>query len=163
MVHRLLRVFVVGLVFACANSHARLSDFDGAAQGLSEHLGKGSWTLVMIWSSSCGICHHEAPRIEAFYRKHADHGVRVLGISLDSRSGVAAARHFVYEHGLSFPNLLGDRDDVALMYLDATGTYLPGTPGFLMYDPQGALRTFGVGPIDLVRVEQILRERPVRR
>jgi peroxiredoxin len=161
VVRRLLKVFVVGLVFACANSHARLSDFDGEAHGLSDYIGNGNWTLVMIWSFSCGTCGHEAPRIEAFHRRHADAGVQVLGISLDSYAQVAAARGFVREHGLTFPNLVGKQRDVSLMYLDATGTYLAGTPGFLMYDPRGMLRTYGVGPIDLGRLERILREPPL--
>lgn len=164
LMRRLPKVwFAIGVLFACMNAHARLSDFDGGIHGLSEHIGRGNWTLVMIWSATCGTCHHEAPRVEAFHRKYADSGVQVLGISVDSRAGVAAARRFVREHGLTFPNLVGDRDDVALLYLDATGTYLAGTPGFLMYDPQGVLRTFGVGPIDVVRLERILAEGPVQR
>ena len=112
-----------------ASGHASLSDFDGRTSKLAEFTGNGSWTFVMIWSSTCGTCHREAPLIEAFHQRHADAGVQVIGISVDSLEGVVNAKRFVHQNRLTFPNLVGDPEYVALLYLDATGTHMLGTPG----------------------------------
>ena len=149
-------VLLLQLVFA--NAQASLSDFDGRTSKLSEYTGNGNWTLVMIWSSTCGTCRREAPRIEAFHQRHANAGVEVLGISVDSLEGVMNARRFVRQNRLTFPNLVGDPEDVALLYLDTTGTHLLGTPGFLLFNPQGRLRTFGIGPVDVGRLDRIVGE-----
>jgi peroxiredoxin len=149
-------VLFLYLVFASAQGS--LSDFDGRTFKLSEYIGNGNWTLVIIWSSTCGTCRREAPRIEAFHQRHDNAGVQVLGISVDSLEGVVNARRFVRQHHLTFPNLLGSPEDVALLYLDTTGTHLLGTPGFLLFNPQGRLRTFGVGPIDVDRLDRTVGE-----
>ena len=153
-ISRICLVFFLYLVFASAQ--ASLSDFDGRTARLADYTGNGSWTLVMIWSATCGTCHREAPRIEAFHQRHENAGVEVLGISVDGLEGVMNARRFVHQNRLTFRNLVGDAEDVALLYLDTTGTHLLGTPGFLLFKPRGRLRTFSVGPVDVGRLDRIV-------
>lgn len=135
-----------------------LVDLQGAGRTLSEFTGRGEWTVAMIWASYCGICRHEAPGIEAFRQKYKHRPVRVVGVSVDGVSGLEDARGFVADYGLSFPNLVGQADDVALMYYDLTGTHMIGTPSFLVFDPQGELRTFQAGAIELGTLEQLVSE-----
>jgi len=135
-----------------------LSDLHGTGRVLSDYTGRGQWTVVMIWSSSCGVCAYEAPRMEAFHERHKAADAQLLGLSVDSLAGVADARTFVAEHGLSFPNLIGDPEDVQALFHDMTGTALVGTPAFLVFDPAGRLRTYQAGALDMSRLERLLQQ-----
>lgn len=153
----LLGVLPLGLLHA---DDAGLTDLDGKPGELSDYTGKGQWTVVMIWSADCGLCRHEAPSLQAFHQRHKDGDARVLGVSVDGRAGRLHAKGFVRDGGLQFPNLLGEGEDVAALYHDHTGSHLIGTPAFLIFNPQGTLRAFRTGGIDLQVLEQLIRAQP---
>jgi peroxiredoxin len=134
-----------------------LYDLEGHSRGLSDYIGRGQWTVVMIWASSCGVCQYEAPHLEAFQQKHKDSDAQVLGVSIDGRDGMADAQQFVDDHELSFPNLVGSPEAVAALYYDLTGNHLLGTPGFLVLDPAGRLRTYESGRIDVALLERFIQ------
>lgn len=131
----------------------------GDSHRLSDYTGGGKWTVVMIWSAHCGVCAHEAPAMERFHRKGQAGNAMVVGISADGAEGAADARAFVRELGLSFPNMLADGEEVALLFHEATGSYLAGTPGFLVFDPEGELRTYQQGSLNIALLERFIAER----
>jgi peroxiredoxin len=135
-----------------------LTDLEGNPRSISDYTGNGQWTVVMIWAAGCGICQREAPKFETFHRKYKDDDARVLGLSVDGAAGVADAREFVTDHGLSFVNLLGENEDVAALFYDNTGEHLVGTPGFLVFGPDGQLRTYQVGVIEVSLIERFMQQ-----
>ncbi len=144
------------LLFCCTLSatanESLLQDFKGNAASLDEHIGKGKWLLVMYWASDCHVCNVEAKNYEDFHIRHADKGAAILGVSLDGAAGIADAEQFIKRHELTFPNLIGEPDLVALQYTSTVGDSRFGTPSFLLYDPQGELKAAQLG---VVRVEKI--------
>ncbi len=76
-----------------------LHDLGGAGHSLADY--RGSVVLVNLWATWCPPCQAEMPNLEAYYRKHRDAGLTVIGIEDgDPTSQVVA---FVAQHGLSFP------------------------------------------------------------
>lgn len=136
----------------------RLTDLKGDPRSVAEFTGDGKWTVVMFWESSCGVCQAEAPRLEAFHQRHKGNAARVLGISVDGRSGLDDARDFVRDNRLTFANLLGEAEDAVVLFNDETGAHMVGTPSFLVFDPQGLVRTYEVGVIDLALLEKFILE-----
>lgn len=136
----------------------KLADLKGNSHALTEYIGQGQWTIVMIWASDCGICNKEAVHLEAFHAKHKDLDGRILGISMDGLDGLKEARDFVTTHGLTFTNLVGDAEEVAVMYYDITGTYFIGTPSFLFFDRKGEIRAYLAGAVDTPLIEQYIQE-----
>jgi peroxiredoxin len=151
-------LFLCLLPLTVMAGEGQLTDLQGHSRSLSEFTGKGQWTVVMIWSASCGVCQREAPKFETFHEKNKNGDARVVGLSVDGAEGVEGAREFVAENGLSFVNLLADGEQVAAMFYDATGEYLIGTPGFLVYGPDGQLRTYQVGTIEVSMLERFMQQ-----
>lgn len=52
---------------------------------LSDIMGK--YTLLEFWSSSCGPCRAENPKLVKLYKLYKDKGFTIVGISLDSEKG----------------------------------------------------------------------------
>lgn len=160
----MIRTALAKVLFLCLlavpvlSGAAPLTDLDGNSHSLREYTGKGQWTVVMIWSANCGVCHEEAPKFDAFHQKYRDGDARVVGLSVDGADAIADARSFVSDHALSFANLVGEGEDVAALFQDATGDYLIGTPGFLVYDPEGELRTYQVGTLEVALLERFMRQ-----
>jgi peroxiredoxin len=154
-----LKVMLLCLLpLAAMAEESPLTDLQGNSRSIGEFTGRGQWTVVMIWASSCGICQREAPKFEAFHQQNKDDDARVVGLSVDGADGVVGAREFVAENGLSFVNLLGDGEQVAAMFYDATGEHLIGTPGFLVFGPDGQLRTYQVGMIEVSVLERFMQQ-----
>lgn len=152
----LLLLFVLPLTASAED--AAFTDLQGTPRSVSEFMRDGKWTVVMFWSSSCGVCQEEAPRLEAFHQRHKNNNARVLGVSVDGNSGRSGARDFVTDNGLTFANLLGEAEDAVAMFHDATGAHMVGTPTFLVFDPEGEVRTYQVGALDLGILEKFIEQ-----
>lgn len=74
--------------------------FDSAAQ-------RGKVILVNFWASWCAPCREEMPAIESFYRRHRDHGLEVIAISMDEDKDAATVRRLAQAH--TFPIALASQ------------------------------------------------------
>ena len=63
---------LVATILFFANSSALSSDWtevrtlEGKFTTLSQHFEKDKWTLVMLWTTDCGICQREYPIMSEF-------------------------------------------------------------------------------------------------
>lgn len=52
---------------------------------------EGHVTVVYWWASWCPFCREQTPQIQALWERHAQQGLRVLGISVDRQAQTARA------------------------------------------------------------------------
>ena len=116
---------------------------------------RGRVVVVNFWASWCyPACYEEAPVLEQSWRAYRDRGVLVIGV--DIQDTVEAARKFMRDFGLSFPNAPDPTGKVSVDY----GTY--GVPETFFIDRRGRIRARHVGALtdDVIRahVERLLAE-----
>ncbi len=133
-----------------------LKDFQGAVRRIEDFSGQGKWLVVMIWASDCHICNTEVPEYMAFHEAHKDKDAAVLGVSMDGTSRLEEAKGFLDRHLVNFPSLIGEPTAVTELYRRLTGTYLSGTPAFLVYTPSGGLAAKQIGAVPVKLIEEFI-------
>ncbi len=132
---------------AMASDWTEVRTLEGKFTTLSQHFEKDKWTLVMLWTTDCGICQREYPVISEFHDKHKDTKAKVIGVSLDGYSELDKITQHIDEMPMTFDNLIGEITVVAFNYQSATEEPLRGTPTFLMFNPDGHLVGHNPGPV----------------
>ncbi len=77
---------------------------------------RGRPVILNFWASWCVPCRREMPALQATAERYAEDGLFVLGMNQTYIDDVDAARDFVEELGLTFPN---SRDDSGLVGSDS--------------------------------------------
>ena len=159
---RTLTLFsLLGLLFVAPLVSAEIKgfqDFDGKSQKVENYLGKGKWTIVMMWASDCHICNREAHQYVDFHMIHSDTDATVLGISLDGESRKKEAEKFIKKHSVDFPNLIAEPEPVSSFYQKLTGQFFSGTPTFLIYSPTGELKAAQAGAVPTALIEDFMKK-----
>lgn len=114
-----------------------LTLFDGERFELGAHRGKV--VVVNFWASWCVPCREEAPLLEAAWRAYRDRGVLFVGINVQDQE--EAARRFIQEFGLTFPNGPDPGSRIAIDY----GVY--GIPELFFVDRTGWFTYKHIGAI----------------
>jgi cytochrome c biogenesis protein CcmG/thiol:disulfide interchange protein DsbE len=130
-----------------------LTTFDG--QPLTLEGLRGKVVVLNFWASWCNpACYEEAPVLERGWRAWRDRDVVVVGI--DVQDTVEAARRFMRQFSLSFPNARDASGKVSIDY----GVY--GVPETFFIDRQGRIRAKHVGavtdPVFRANVERLLAD-----
>ena len=130
-----------------------LRSFDGQPVSLSALRGKV--VVLNFWASWCfPACYEEAPVLERGWRAYRDRGVVVIGIDIQDKE--EAARKFLADFALSFPNAPDPGGKVSIDY----GVY--GVPETFFIDRAGRIRLKKAGAVtdELFRaqVEKLLAE-----
>jgi cytochrome c biogenesis protein CcmG/thiol:disulfide interchange protein DsbE len=113
-----------------------LKAFDGTAVSLAEL--RGRVVVLNFWASWCyPACYEEAPFLEAGWKEYRERGVTVVGVDIQDTE--EAARRFIAQFGLTFPNLPDPKGTVAIDY----GVY--GVPETFLIDRRGTIRDKRVG------------------
>ena len=133
------------------------TDLEGEVAQFSDYLHEERWLVVMIWSWTCPICANEMSGQARLHDRHKEGRLAVLGISLDGPADVMEAWGFAEEHGVTFPNLIAEGEDVARFFYQQTGQPLRGTPTFLLYAPGGELKAVQAGPVPPEGIEAFIR------
>lgn len=152
---------LLGLLFLSSQVSAEIKgfqDFSGKPQKIENYLGKGKWTVVMMWASDCHVCNHEAHEYVDFHMVHSDTDAIVLGISLDGESRKKEAEKFIKKHSIDFPNLIAEPETVGSFYQEMTGQYFAGTPTFLIYSPTGELKAAQAGAVPTALIEDFMKK-----
>ncbi|MDH5181842.1 MAG: TlpA family protein disulfide reductase [Gammaproteobacteria bacterium] len=158
----MLAACFLGISLAAPLQAAIFKDMAGKPAGLDDYTGKGKWLIVMIWASDCHVCNKEAKNYNAFHLKHKDKDATVLGLSMDGQEKLAEAKKFIQQHGLVFPNIIGEPRDVAIRFTNLTGVEWAGTPTILVYSPAGelAVQQAGAVPIDIIEEFLAQQQKP---
>ncbi len=101
---------------------------------------KGNLILVHFWASWCHVCRHEAPFLEAMYKKLKKDGLVVVSISIDRSRGPVEA--FIKKYAVTFPVLLDPNQDAASVY------GITGVPETYILDRNYRLIRHVIGPLD---------------
>ncbi len=147
------------LLFGAMAAHAAgLTDFNGKPHTISDYTGNGKWLVVMFWAHDCSVCNSDVGDKVKFYQRHRNKDAIVLGVSLDGKENLRGAIDFVRRHRVTFPNLIGEPQDVANLFTQYTGDEWVGTPTFLIFDPQGKVRAEQAGAIPSSLIAQFIRD-----
>lgn len=131
-----------------------INDLQGKSVPISKYVGKGKWTVVMLWAHNCPTCNQEVQSMSFFHDDHKDKDATVLGVSVDGSARLAKARGFVDNHGLDFPNLIIEPEQAQIQKFG--GGPFVGTPTFYVYSPEGKLEAKHVGPINTDDLEKFI-------
>ena len=102
---------------------------------------RGRPVLVNLWATWCAPCRFETPYLQSIYEEYRDRGLRIAGISVDTRSSLEAVKHFVADYGVTYDILL----DPEMVSTDAFGaiglpaSFLVGADGVIVFDRLGPI------------------------
>jgi peroxiredoxin len=116
----------------------RLARFpDGAVVPLEDFADK--LVLLNFWATWCTPCTVEMPTLEALWREYREHGLVVIGVSVDRGAPRAVLEPYIRHHGLTFPILL-DPDSRA-----AGAWRVTGIPATFLIRPGGEVAGMAAG------------------
>lgn len=139
-----------------------LRTFDGQSITLSELRGKP--VVINFWASWCIPCRTEAPILERAWKDYRERGVVILGVDyVDTED---AAKKFIHEYGMTYPNGpdLGTRISQMYRITGVPETYFVTREGKMLsgIDSNGRAYANWIGPIDddslRERIEKLLSE-----
>jgi cytochrome c biogenesis protein CcmG/thiol:disulfide interchange protein DsbE len=150
-------VLVLGVMLAACGSSAGSGSvgsgftlagttLDGQAFDLSAY--KGKPVVINYWATWCGYCVQEMPELVAFTAAHPE--VQVIGVNV--QDDAAAARQFVAQQGLTFPQV----SDPQGKLLQTIGSQ--GIPTTLFLDAGLVVREKIVGATDRTGFEAGLKK-----
>lgn len=160
----MMRSFLLGscLGLAClasayaASPDVTLNDVQDKPHHFSEYIGRGHWTVLVVWGARCPPCIEEMPELQGFHDDHQNGKARVLGVAVDFPTFGQARREevaqFADDHLISFPLLLGSAES----FTRFGGADLQGMPTTLIYDRKGAIVVRHTGSITRDMIERFI-------
>ena len=101
----------------------------------SSLVGEGKWVLIDFWATWCGPCRGEIPYLVEAYKKYADKGFEIYGVSLDNN--VEAWKSYVAANEMTWVNVIGVNADKKSPSADAYG--VRSIPSNFLISPEGKI------------------------
>lgn len=122
---------------------------DGQQLSLSSFA--GHVVVLNVWASWCTPCRQESPELARVARSSQAQGVRFVG--LDEQDRASAARSFVAEAGVSYPQLIDQTGSVlaSLRLVPANGI-----PSTLVLARDGRVAARVIGPVTAATLRTLL-------
>lgn len=79
--------------------------------------------LLNVWATWCTPCRQEVPELQALHEAHGDEGLRVVGVTVDSRSAEDQIHQFIDQFGMTY-DVWWDPDQTAVATFGAMGVPL---------------------------------------
>ncbi|HEX6309792.1 MAG TPA: TlpA disulfide reductase family protein [Longimicrobiales bacterium] len=113
-----------------------------AGDTLSLEALRGTPVLLNVWATWCPPCREEMPGLQQLHERYAGRGLRVIGVSVDSRGAEAAIDRFLREGGYSFMILHDAADAVSREFRTI------GVPETFLIDADGRIVRRWIGRFD---------------
>jgi cytochrome c biogenesis protein CcmG/thiol:disulfide interchange protein DsbE len=121
--------------------------FEGQRINLSDFKGKG--VVINFWASWCDPCRDEAALLESAWRREQDNGIVFIG--LDYLDQEPAAKAYLAEYGISYPNGPDLQSQAARRY------GIKGVPETYFVNAEGKIVQTVIGPItDAAQLDSFL-------
>lgn len=140
---------------------AALRDLEGRATSIDEHVGKGQWSLVVIWRSTCRVCASELPRFGAYFSSAPDPRFSIIGVALDGYARRGRVVDTMKQWNLDFPTLVAETPGLHWTPQESRAASVYGTPTFMLFEPSGRLKLLKIGPVFIASLEKFIRENSV--
>lgn len=141
-----------------ASPDVALKDIHGQSHHFDKFIGRGKWTVLVVWGPRCPPCIEEMPELQGFHDAYKDQQAIVLGIAVDFPTFGPARRDevakFMEDYLISFPVLLGD----AHAYTRFGGADLQGMPSTVIYDRKGAIVARHTGSVSRDMIERFIQK-----
>lgn len=125
---------------------------------LNEFIGKGKWTVVIVWGPKCPACIEEMPEIQGLYDDTKTNNIDVLGLVLDFPSfgyaDIKQVQHFEEDYFITFPNLLISSN----IYDGLKLGRLKGTPTTILISPKGLPLALQLGGVPRKVIEKFIAD-----
>lgn len=102
---------------------------------------RGSPVLINLWATWCFPCRAEMPYFQSIYEEYRDRGLRVVGVTVDSRSALDQVHDFLEETGITYEIL----HDPSMVAMDLFGVV--GLPGTFLVTGEGRVTFTRIGPV----------------
>ena len=132
------------------------TNMEGEPDLISNHIGKGKWTILEVWESNCPACRMHMPEMVKFDGKLKN--ARILSVSLDGQRGIKAAEDFIDEYDMKFPTILTNFVEMNIWMRKSIGESLMGTPTFILFDSEGKLVAAQPGIVSTESLEKFITE-----
>jgi len=155
----LYRLLVACFVLISVNANAgdiRLQNLKYQNTSLSEIVGGGKFTLVMIWATDCVPCEAQKPMIQEFHTAYINDTARVIGIANDGVENVAEIASLIEKHDPTYANYITSPDIFESEFEILTGKKFRATPTYIMFDRKGGVMGVAVGPITREKLDNIV-------
>ena len=121
--------------------------------GDSLHLSslEGQPVLLNVWATWCPPCREEMPALQALHEELGPRGLRVVGVSVDSRGSEETIRRFLEEGGYTFTILHDASDAVSRQFRTI------GVPESFLIDAEGRVVRRWIGKFDPL-AEDVVRD-----
>jgi cytochrome c biogenesis protein CcmG, thiol:disulfide interchange protein DsbE len=103
---------------------------------------RGEVVLLNVWATWCYPCRREMPSFEALHREFGDEGLRVVAVSIDSRSARSDIDEFLEDHEITFTILHDAEKRITTTFRTL------GVPETFLIDREGRLVKRWTGRID---------------
>lgn len=99
---------------------------------------RGKVVVIDFWASWCGPCKMAMPHLQKLHDKYKDKPVKVFSVNCRERRGDAAARKYIQDNKLTYPQLFnGDEAANAYMVRGIPTMYVIGTDGKILHSERG--------------------------
>ncbi len=102
---------------------------------------EGKVVLLNVWATWCHPCREEIPVLQTLHEQHAEEGLAVIGVSVDTRGEKASVSEFIDDFGMTYPVWLDPAERVSSTFR------LVGVPSTFLIDRSGTIVWKHLGPI----------------
>jgi thiol-disulfide isomerase/thioredoxin len=95
---------------------------------------RGKFVLLQFWTTWCGVCHWDMPRVKLARDLYKDKGLVVIGVH-DNSMPLEAIKEDAAKNGMSYPIVVDQPDGRILASYKGRG--FQGFPSFILIGPDG--------------------------